>query len=314
MTAIAPADFGRVAVLMGGWSSERPVSLRSGAAVLQALVEAGVDAHGVDVDRRVDRVLRDGGYDRVFNVLHGAGGEDGTIQGLLEVLGLPYTGSGVTASAVSMDKMLSKRIWRAAGLPTPPFMRLTADTDWGRVVKALGLPLMVKPVAEGSSIGMTRVDDAAALPAAWRHAAESGGEVMAEAWIEGGEYTVAILDGEALPVICVETPRGFYDYEAKYRADDTRYLCPCGLPAEAEDEVQRLALAAFRTLGARGWGRMDLLRDGDGKFWLIELNTVPGMTDHSLVPKAAAAAGMDFQALVLRILATTLTEDSGHVG
>ncbi len=308
MNGVAPERFGRVAVLMGGWSRERPVSLRSGAAVLQALVEAGVDAHGVDVDRQVDRVLRAGGYDRVFNVLHGTGGEDGTIQGLLEVLGLPYTGSGVAASAVSMDKLLSKRIWRSAGLPTPPFLRLTADSDWARVADTLGLPLMVKPVSEGSSIGMTRVETVAELPAAWRRAAAGGGEVMAEAWVEGGEYTVAIVDGAALPVICVETPRGFYDYEAKYRADDTRYLCPCGLDADTEDAVQRLALSAFRTLGARGWGRVDVLRDGQGKFWLIELNTVPGMTDHSLVPKAAAAAGMDFTALVLRILATTLRE------
>ncbi len=296
--------FGKVAVLMGGWSAEREVSLKSGAAVLAGLQARGIDVDGVDVDRKVCKVLMQGGYDRVFNILHGRGGEDGAIQGLLEVLDIPCTGSNTTASAIAMDKIISKRIWRSAGLPTPAFMRLTVDTDWQEVVRALGLPLIVKPVSEGSSIGMFKVEQADALPGAWEQASRYG-EVFAEQWIAGEEYTVAILQEEALPVIRLQTPHEFYDFDAKYEADDTQYHCPCGLAPDQEASMQKLALAAFRTLGASGWGRVDIMRDSHGKDWLIELNTVPGMTSHSLVPKAAKAAGIGFDELTERILETS---------
>jgi D-alanine-D-alanine ligase len=305
---IAPALFGKVAVLMGGWSAERTVSLNSGQAVLDALLRQGVNAHGIDVHRpQVISDLQQGGFDRAFNILHGPGGEDGVIQGLLEVLGLPYTGSGVMASALAMDKLRSKQLLVGAGIPTPPWMILEADTEPGLVEATLGLPVMVKPALEGSSIGMSKVVEAEALTAAYHEAAAFQGEVLAERWIEGGEYTVAILGDDPLPVICLETPREFYDYEAKYQASDTRYLCPCGLPTEEEHQLQRLALAAFRATGAKGWGRVDILCDTDGTPYVIELNTVPGMTDHSLVPMAAGAAGIEFDELVVRILAQTLT-------
>ncbi|MBK1691290.1 D-alanine--D-alanine ligase [Ectothiorhodospira mobilis] len=306
MTRRDPADYGRVAVLMGGWSAERDISLRSGQAVLAALRAAGVDAHGVDADRDVLQVLHRGGFDRVFIALHGRGGEDGVVQGALELAGIPYTGSGVAASAVAMDKLMSKRLWRGAGLPTPGFCVLQPGFDPQAVVADLGLPLIVKPALEGSSIGMTRVNRAGELTQAHATAAACGGPVLAEAWITGGEYTAAILDGEALPLIRLETPRAFYDYEAKYHAGDTRYLCPCGLSPEEEHRLQALALEAFAAVTARGWGRVDLMRDESGRAWLIEVNTVPGMTDHSLVPMAARAAGLDFQDLVLRILDTAL--------
>ncbi|SFM49469.1 D-alanine--D-alanine ligase [Ectothiorhodospira mobilis] len=305
MTRRDPADYGRVAVLMGGWSAERAISLRSGQAVLHSLRTAGVDAHGVDADRDVLQVLQRGHFDRVFIALHGRGGEDGVVQGALELAGIPYTGSGVAASAVAMDKLMSKRLWRGAGLPTPEFCVLQPGFDPGAVVAALGLPLIVKPALEGSSIGMTRVNRAEELVQAHATAAACGGPVLAEAWITGQEYTAAILDGEALPLIRLETPRAFYDYEAKYLAGDTRYLCPCGLPPEEEARLQTLALEAFAAVTARGWGRVDLMRDESGQAWLIEVNTVPGMTDHSLVPMAARAAGLDLEDLVLRILDTT---------
>ncbi len=305
MTAVT-LDAGRVAVLMGGWSGEREISLQSGAAVLEALQRCGVDAHGIDVDHRIARVLVDGGFDHAFNVLHGRGGEDGVIQGLLEVLELPYTGSGVKASALAMDKVLSKKVWRASGLPAPDYVELTRDSDPAAVVEKLGLPLIVKPVAEGSSLGMSLVHDAADLPDAWQQAAATGGAVFAEQWIEGEEYTVAVLGERALPAIRLETPHAFYDYDAKYQAEDTRYVCPCGLDADEEARLASLALAAFKALGARDWGRVDFMRSHDGDFWLIELNTIPGMTSHSLVPKAAAAAGMGFDELVSDILLTSL--------
>lgn len=313
---IDPGLFGKVAVLMGGWSAERAVSLNSGQAVLDALQRQGVNAHGIDVRRpEVIDELREGGFDRAFNILHGPGGEDGVIQGLLDVLGLPCTGSGVMASALAMDKLRTKQLLEGAGIPTPAWMILEADTEPGLVEATLGLPVMVKPALEGSSLGMSKVDDADALDAAYREAAAFAGEVLAERWIGGREYTVAILGETPLPVICLETPREFYDYEAKYQADDTRYLCPCGLPEEEEQRLQRLALAAFRALGARGWGRVDILCDPDGTPYVIELNTVPGMTDHSLVPMAAQAAGIDFDELVVRILAQTLgmPEEDSHV-
>lgn len=298
--------FGKVAVLYGGWAAERPVSLKSGAAVLAALQESGVDAHGIDVDRNILSVLQAGHYDRVFNILHGRGGEDGVIQGALELLGLPYTGCGVKASAISMDKLMTKRLWLGAGLPTPNYRVLSAETDFDAVVAELGLPLMVKPASEGSSIGISKVTEAAALKPAYEAAAKSDPVVIVEQWITGAEYTASILAGEPLPLIRVEVPGVFYDYEAKYISNDTRYFCPCGLDVAEEHRVRQLALDAFAAVGGRGWGRVDMMRDQQGKTWLIEVNTNPGMTDHSLVPMAARAVGMDFKALVLRILETTL--------
>ncbi len=305
----APAGLGKVAVLMGGLSAERAVSLKSGAAVLAALQRRGVDAHGIDAGRDVLRRLDEGDYQRVFIALHGRGGEDGVIQGALEVLGLPYTGSGVLGSALSMDKLRTKQVWIGAGLPTPEYVRLEAATDSAEAIAAVGLPVMVKPVREGSSIGMTKVTDAGDLHAAWQRAAEYDDCVIAERWISGAEYTATVLSGEVLPLIRLETPREFYDYEAKYHADSTRYLCPCGLPAEREQALQALALRAFQAVGASGWGRVDFLLDQQGAPWFIELNSVPGMTDHSLVPMAARAAGIDFDALVWRILLTSLQHE-----
>ena len=312
-TQVKPDAFGKVAVLMGGWSSERAVSLRSGQAVLDALVRSGVDAHGVDVHKQtVLQELESGGFDRAFIVLHGPGGEDGRIQAVLEVMDIPYTGSDVLASALAMDKWRSKMILEAAGLPTPDYMVLDDNSDPEYVVACLGLPLMIKPALEGSSIGMTRVEEPEQMRKAYETAAQFSGAVIAERWIDGGEYTVTVLGDEALPVIKLETPNAFYDYEAKYQSDQTRYLCPCGLETEQEGQLQRLALSAFRAVGARGWGRVDILCSEDGKPWVIELNTVPGMTDHSLVPMAAKAIGMDFDQLVYAILAQTLTGSNGH--
>lgn len=301
-----PQAFGKVAVLMGGWSAEREISLISGQAVLDALRQAGVDAHAVDAGRDVVTVLERGGFDRAFNMLHGRGGEDGVIQGVLELIGLPCTGSGVLGSAVSMDKLMTKRLWRGAGLPTPDYQRLDAEADWAIVASGLGLPLIVKPALEGSSIGMSKVESAEQLPEAYARAAACGGDVFAESWVAGEEYTAAILGGEPLPLIRLETPRAFYDFEAKYRSDTTRYHCPCGLEEAVEQRLQALALQAFQAVGASGWGRVDLMVDRVGVAWLIEVNTVPGMTDHSLVPMAARAAGLEFGDLVLRILAQTL--------
>ncbi len=311
---IDPSLFGRVAVLMGGWSAEREISLRSGQAVFEALRRQGIDAVAVDVRRpQVVDALQTGGFDRAFNILHGPGGEDGVIQGVLETLEIPCTGSGVLASALAMDKLRCKQLLEGCGIPTPPWMVLEADTAPGLVEATLGLPVMVKPALEGSSIGMSKVTEAEQLAAAWETAAAHGGEVLAERWIGGREYTVAILGREALPVIALETPREFYDYAAKYEADDTRYLCPCGLDPEAERRLQRLALAAFEAVGAEGWGRVDILTEADGTPYVIELNTVPGMTDHSLVPMAAQAAGIGFDELVVRILAQTLSREVEHV-
>ena len=311
-THIDVAAYGKVAVLMGGWSAERTISLQSGQAVLDALCRCGIDAHGIDVQREtVLNELQDGGFDRVFIVLHGPGGEDGVIQGALEVMGLPYTGSGVLASAVAMDKLRSKQLLEGAGLPTPDYMVLDKDTDFEYVAATLGLPIMVKPALEGSSIGMSKVNEAAQLVEAWRKAAQFKGAVIAERWIEGSEYTVAILGDEALPAICLKTSHDFYDYEAKYQSNDTQYICPCGLSAEEEGRLQRLAMSAFKAMGAKAWGRVDILTSEDDKPWVIELNTVPGMTDHSLVPMAAKAKGIGFDELVCRILSQTLTNNSG---
>ncbi|PIE00527.1 MAG: D-alanine--D-alanine ligase [Thiothrix nivea] len=298
--------FGRVAVLLGGLSAEREVSLNSGAAVLQGLRDAGVDAHGVDVGEDIIDVLRNGGYDRVFNILHGRMGEDGVIQGALELLGIPYTGCGVMASALCMDKLVTKRIWRGAGLPIPEYRILRTDTDFAAVVAELGLPLAVKPVREGSSVGISKVVQAEQLPVAYELALQSDPVVMAEQWITGEEYTVSILDGEALPAIRIQPEGEIYDYAAKYLSDNTQYHCPCGLAAGDELAMQQLAVQAFAVVGGEGWGRVDLMRDAAGCNWLIEVNTNPGMTNHSLVPKAARQAGLSFSELVVRILETSL--------
>jgi D-alanine-D-alanine ligase len=300
------AEFGKVAVLMGGRSGEREVSLRSGAAVLAALRSRGVDAHGIDADTQVLETLRAGGYDRVFISLHGRGGEDGVIQGALDCIGLPYTGSGVLASALGMDKLRAKQVWLGAGLPTLPFRVITPATDPATVIAELGLPLAVKPACEGSSIGVSRVTTPAQFQDAWAKAAETGSAVLVEPWLSGGEYTGGVLQGESLPLIRLETPREFYDYEAKYHANDTRYLCPAGLDDRREAEFRDLVYRAFAALDCYGWGRVDLLLDDQGQPWLLEVNTVPGMTDHSLVPMAARSVGIDFAALVWRILETSL--------
>lgn len=304
--AVDPEVFGKVAVLMGGQSAEREVSLKSGAAVYQALIRQKVNAHEIDVGHNILSVLASGHFDRVFIALHGRGGEDGTIQGALEILQLPYTGSGVMASALAMDKLRTKYAWMGQGLPTPGYCTLTADTDFDDVVAKYGLPLMVKPAHEGSSIGMAKVTKAEQLKPAYENAAKYDSEVFVEQWITGKEYTVAVLDGEALPVIRLETPNEFYDYDAKYVADTTGYHIPCGLDEAAEKELQALAVRAFNGIGARGWGRVDVLCDEKGKPYLIELNTIPGLTDHSLVPMAAKHRGISFEELIIRILQTTL--------
>lgn len=308
---VTQAQFGRVAVLFGGTSAEREISLKSGTAVLEALKAQGIDAEAFDPAERPIAGVAD--YDRAFIVLHGRGGEDGTLQGALELMGVPYTGSGVLASALGMDKARTKQLWLGCGLPTPAYRRLGPATDWAAVVAELGLPVMVKPVREGSSIGMRKVETPEDLQPAYAFAAEYDDEIIAERWITGREYTIVILDGRALPVIRLQPHQshGFYDFEAKYQANDTQYLCPCGLSADDEGRLQALALEAFAAVGARGWGRIDAMQDQEGRFWLLEVNTVPGMTDHSLVPMAARAAGLDFGVLVRTILSQTL-EPAGH--
>lgn len=307
MTTMDMRKFGKVAVLLGGTAAERQISLISGKAVLEALQAAGVDAHAFDPAERPVTELAT--FDRAFIVLHGRGGEDGTMQGLLEWMKIPYTGSGVLASALGMDKARTKQVWIGCGLPTPKYARLSAGMDFAAVVADLGLPLMIKPAHEGSSIGMCKVEKAEELPAGYANAAAYDSEVIAERWITGSEYTVSILGDRALPVIRMKTDRNFYDFEAKYQAHDTQYLIPCGLTPEKEQELQDLALRAFAAVGASGWGRIDAMMDGEGRFWLLEVNTVPGMTDHSLVPMAAQAAGLSFRDLVLAILAQTLGEN-----
>ena len=294
--------FGRVAVLMGGWSAERPVSLESGAAVLAALRRCGVDAHGIDVGRDVMIRLAAAHFDRAFIALHGRHGEDGTIQGALELMHIPYTGSGVMASAVGMDKWRTKLLWRSVGLAIPEFVMLDANSDFSAVEKQLGLPLFVKPACEGSSIGVTKVRQAGELRGAYLEAVKHDPLVIAEKGVLGGEYTASILGDEALPIIKIEPATDFYDYEAKYFRDDTAYRCPCGLSEERELEIHAQALEAFRVLGCRGWGRVDFLMDEQGNAYMLEVNTSPGMTDHSLVPMAARVAGISYEALVMRVL------------
>ncbi|HEX6321849.1 MAG TPA: D-alanine--D-alanine ligase [Burkholderiales bacterium] len=301
-------SFGKVAVLLGGRSAEREVSLKSGGMVLTALRSRGVDAHAFDPAQRNLEDLQKEKYARAFIALHGRFGEDGTVQGILEWLGIPYTGSGVLASALAMDKLRTKRLWGAEKLPSPAYELLGEDTNFRIVARRLGVPLMVKPASEGSSIGMSKVRAAAKLEEAYRLAAKYDRVVIAEQFVDGMELTGAILGEQALPLIKLETPRDFYDYEAKYLADDTRYIVPCGLPARKEQELQELCLAAFRSLGCTGWGRVDLMLNRRGRPFLLEVNTSPGMTDHSLVPMAARAVGLSYEDLCVKIL------EGAHVG
>ncbi len=301
-------QFGKVAVLFGGRSAEREVSLKSGAAVLAALQRSGVDAHAFDPAARNLQELVDEGFQRAFIALHGRFGEDGTVQGALELLGIPYTGSGVLASALGMDKWRTKLVWQAAGLPIPAYTLLDEHSDSDAVVRQLGLPLFVKPANEGSSVGISKVKAAGELQGAYQAAAKHDRLVIAESFVGGGEYTAAILGDQALPVIKIEPANEFYDFEAKYLRDDTRYLCPCGLSADKEAEMQRLAKQAFALIGGQGWGRVDFLMSEAGQPYVLEVNTSPGMTDHSLVPMAARQAGISFEQLVLRVL------EMAHVG
>jgi D-alanine-D-alanine ligase len=300
--------FGKVGVLFGGRSAEREVSLKSGAMVLKALQGRGVDAHAFDPAERGLDALQAERFERVFIALHGRYGEDGTLQGALELMGVPYTGSGVLASSLAMDKWRTKLVWHAAGIPTPRYDLLHADTDFAAVVQRLGLPIMVKPANEGSSIGMSKVKRAEDLAAAYALAAKYDPIVIAEQFIEGIELTAGVLGSDPLPVIKLETAREFYDYEAKYISDDTRYILPCGLDAAAEAAVQAGVLRAFDALGCRGWGRVDLMMDRDARPYFLEVNTSPGMTDHSLVPMAARHAGIAFDELCVRILASARLE------
>lgn len=299
---------GRVAVLMGGDSAEREVSLKSGAAVTSALVSAGVDAFSRDVQGSLLNVAKDPDFDRAFIALHGRGGEDGIVQAILSEAGLPFTGSGVLASSLAMDKLRTKYVFEGCGLPTPRFRAMEAEGEADDILAALRAPLSVKPSREGSSIGIRKVSTREDLVDAYREAAAHDTHVLVEEWIEGAEYTVSLLQGHALPAIGLSTDNTFYDYEAKYLSDDTNYRIPCGLATEDELRLQQLSLEAFRVLGCRTWGRVDIMQDDEGQFWLLEVNTVPGMTDHSLVPMAADAAGYGFSELVVRILRDTLEE------
>lgn len=308
MSHTQSADFGKVAVLLGGNSAEREVSLNSGQAVLEALLAQGITAEAFDPSTRSITELTQ--YDRAFIVLHGRGGEDGQIQGLLEWLNIPYTGSGVLASALGMDKAKTKQLWQGCGLPTAPYRLLDHQTNFADVVAELGLPLIIKPVHEGSSIGMSKVERFEQLQPAYEQAAVHDAVVMAERWITGREFTVVLLNGQALPVIRLQPPAdvAFYDYEAKYQRNDTEYGIPSGLSPEQEQHLQALALQAFTAVTATGWGRIDAMQDEQGNFWLLEVNTVPGMTDHSLVPMAARAVGYSFGQLCRMILEQTLQQ------
>jgi D-alanine-D-alanine ligase len=294
---------------MGGRSAEREISLMSGNGVLKALRAKGVDAHPFDPAQRDLFDLKREGFARCFIALHGRGGEDGTLQGALEMLGIPYTGSGVLGSAIGMDKWRTKMIWVANDLPTPRYRILNSGDDWKAVARELGLPLIVKPANEGSTLGLTKVSTVEQLPAAYELAARKFRDTaLAEQFIDGPEYTAAVLGSEALPLIRIEAPGGNYDYQNKYFTDNTKYHCPCGLPAKKEDELKALTLQAFRTVGCSGWGRIDIMLDASQRPWLLEVNTIPGMTDHSLVPMAARAAGISYDELCMRILETA------HVG
>lgn len=301
-------EFGRVAVLMGGSAAEREVSLKSGAAVYEALRRQGVDAIAVDVTGNPMESLAGLKVDRVFNIIHGRGGEDGVLQAVLEVMGIPYTGSGVLASALSMDKLRTKLCWQGYGLVTPKWFLLKGEQDLDECMARLSFPVIVKPAQEGSSIGMSKATSPDELRKALETAAKFRCDVYAETWVSGREYTVGVLNGEALPVIRLETPHAFYDYEAKYKATTTQYHCPCGLSRDEESRLRNLAVTASQVLGIKGWARLDVFVDDAGQYQLIEINTVPGMTDHSLVPMAARQAGIDFDELVWRILETSIGE------
>ena len=296
------AKFGKVAVLLGGRSAEREISLLSGNAVLAALRTSGVDAHPFDPAERSVFELAKEGFQRVFISLHGRYGEDGTVQGALELLGIPYTGSGVAASALAMDKLRTKMVWVAGGIPTPAWEVLTGASDPAAVVERIGLPMIVKPGREGSTLGLTKVTDVSQLRAAWEHAASFDALVLAEAFIAGRELTAGFLGDQALPLVRIEAPEGNYDYRNKYFSDQTRYHCPSGLEAALEASIQALTLRAAALLGCEGWGRADLILRDDGSVQMLEMNTSPGMTSHSLVPMAARQAGLSFEQLVLRIL------------
>ena len=301
-----PAAFGRVVVLMGGQSAEREISLLTGAAVLKALRNKGVQAEGLDAGGDLLARLTAGRYDRVWIALHGRGGEDGTLQGLLSFLGLPFTGSGVLGSAISMDKLRTKRLLQGAGLPTPRYCVIRNAADLAEAGEQLGLPVMVKPSDEGSSIGMTKVERPEQMRAAWELASGFHCDVFAEEWVAGPEFTAAVLHDRVLPLIRIQTDSTFYDYQAKYFSDETRYQCPCGLPPDRERELADIARAAFEAVGAEGWGRVDIMVSPQSGPLILEINTVPGMTSHSLVPMAAAAAGTNFDDLVWQILETSL--------
>lgn len=300
-------EFGKVAVLMGGQSSEREISLLGGNAVLEALQASSIDAVGIDTGNDLFAAIENEKFDRAFIMLHGSYGEDGHVQEALEIMNIPYTGSGHLASALAMDKVRSKMLWGSHGLSTPEFELLSPNTDWQLVIERLG-KCFVKPVNDGSSIGISRVIDADELQAAYKYALKFDDAVMAEQWIEGSEYTVPIVNNKVLPVIELRTKNIFYDYAAKYETDDTIYLCPCGLSKEEDIEIKKLAKDAYDFLGCQGWGRVDLMRDKQGKFWLLEVNTIPGMTSHSLLPKSAVESGMSFEKLVLEILKSSNLE------
>jgi len=302
------SKFGKVAVLLGGKSAEREVSLDSGKAVLEALLRSGVNAEGFDPQERSVTELVN--YDRAFIVLHGRGGEDGQIQGTLEWMNIPYTGTGVQGSAIGMDKVKTKQIWQGSDLPTAPYRIIGKDADFNEVIENLGLPLIIKPVHEGSSVGMSKVEKVEDLAAALEKATQHDAIVMAEKWITGREFTISFLNGQPLPVIRLQPPAdvAFYDYEAKYNRNDVEYGIPCGLSETEEKQLQELCLRAFQAVGASNWGRIDAMQDEQGNFWLLEVNTVPGMTSHSLVPKAANAVGYSFDELCVAILEQTLAE------
>lgn len=306
VTSAEISALGKVAVLMGGTSAEREVSLNSGSAVLDALIEIGVDAFGIDIGENAAEQLSRAEFDRAFIAMHGRGGEDGTMQGLLELLNKPHTGSGVMASALGMDKWRTKLIWDACSVATPKAFVLEKNSDWNTIMNALGGLAMVKPAREGSSIGMRKVRSAEDLKASYAFASQHDDLVIAEQYIEGREFTVAILGDKALPAIQLITTHDFYDFDAKYKANDTQYLLPSGLTETLENELKSMSLKAFRLVGCDGWGRVDAMQDANGNFWLLEVNTSPGMTDHSLVPMAAKAGGLPFPALVIKILQQTL--------
>jgi D-alanine-D-alanine ligase len=309
--SISAADFGKVAVVMGGFAAEREVSLISGKAVLEGLQSKGIDAYAIDLDRDVVSTLKQGGFDRVFNVVHGRGGEDGQLSGTLDLLQMPYTGSGVLGCALAMDKYRTKQIWQSLNLPTPNYLLIESKAQLADAAK-LGFPLMLKAALEGSSIGVVKVSNEQALEAAWEEASACNSHVIAEQFVDGGgvEYTCSILGDRALPLIALHAKNDFYDYEAKYLADDTEYRVPCGLDEAKEAEIQALCLKAFKAVDAKGWGRVDVMLDQAANPWLIEVNTVPGMTSHSLVPMAAKAVGLSFADLVWEVLAQTL--EVGH--